>query len=189
VFRCSSCERWFCEKHLKPRLAFIKDLRAIENIPEIRALYYTEVQHEGGHPDFEYSRRKFRELDIEEKRRNELIEQALDRMNHYYAEVEIPEKPIDVEVARKKRVEMLLQEEAEIDKPQTADSHKTVNRIPFRVGDTTLTYENRYHYHFSVPSEAYSIEEYREKLNNAKTLDEVEHILHDYYKHNGKQKS
>ena len=128
MFRCSSCERWFCEKHLKPRLAFIKDLRAIENIPEIRALYYTEAQHEGGHPDFEYSRRKFRELDIEEERRNELIKQALDRMNHYYDDVEEitkPDedeseepKPVDAEVDRKKRVEMLLKEEEEIDKGQ-----------------------------------------------------------------------
>jgi hypothetical protein len=155
-------------------------------------LYYAEkerIEGKEGHPDFEYSRRKFRELDIEEKRRNELIKQALDRMNHYYAEVEIPEKPIDLEEERKRTVEMLLKEEAEIDKPKTADSQKTVEGIPFRVGDTTLTYENRYHYHFSVPSEAYSIEEYREKLNNAKTLDEVEHILHDYYKRHRKQKS
>jgi hypothetical protein len=167
-------------------------LDAIENIPEIRALYFLEseqLESEKGHPDFEYSRRKFRELEIEERRRNELIKQALDRMNHYYAEVEIPEKPIDLEEERKRTVEMLLKEEAEIDKPKTADSHKTVKGIPFRVGETTLTYENRYHYHFSVPSEAYSIEEYREKLNNAKTLDEVEHILHDYYKHHRRQKS
>jgi len=180
------CERWFCERHIEPRLAFIKDLKAIEHSSEIRALYYTEMRYENGHPDFEYSRRKFRELDIEERRRNELIKQALDRMNHYYAEVEIPEKPIDLEEERKRTVEMLLKEEAEIDKPKTADSHKTVNRIPFRVGETTITYENRYNHHFSVPAEAYSIKKYRQKLNNARTLNEVERILHDYYKHHRK---
>ena len=124
------CERWFCEKHLEPRLAFIKDLEAIDKIPEIRVLYYAEIEgKEGqGHPDFEYSRRKFRQLDIEEKRRNDLIKQALDRMNHYYDDVEeITEtdeegseesKPVDVELDRKKRVEMLLKEEEEIDKDQ-----------------------------------------------------------------------
>lgn len=98
-------------------------------------------------------------------------------MNHYYAEVEIPEKPIDLEEKRKKTVEMLLKEEAEIDKRKAANSNKTVKE------EATLTYENRYHHHFSVPAEAYSIEKYRQKFNNAKTLDEVEHILHDYYKH------
>lgn len=186
IYRCKLCDRWFCEKHIEPRLAFIRDLRAIEHSPEVRVLYYTEMRCENGHPDFEYSRRKFRQLDIEEKKRNELIKQALDKMNHYYTEVEIPEKPIDVEADRKKRVEMLQKEEAEIDKPKTADSRKTLKGIPFRVGDTTLTYQNRYHHHFRVPTEAYSSEKYRQKLNNARTLDEVEHILDDYYKHHQK---
>jgi uncharacterized protein YkwD len=129
VYRCELCERWFCERHLEPRLAFIKDLNAIENNPEISALYHNEIEgKDDGHPDFEYSRRKFRELDIEEKRRNELIKQALDRMNHYYDDLEKitepgeeePEepKPLDAEFDRKKRVEILLKEEEEIDKGQ-----------------------------------------------------------------------
>jgi hypothetical protein len=85
VYRCDLCDRWFCEKHFEPRLAFIKDLNAIENNPEISALYHTEVEgKEDGHPDFEYSRRKLTELNIEEKRRSELIEEALNRMNARY---------------------------------------------------------------------------------------------------------
>jgi hypothetical protein len=84
VYQCKLCERWFCEKHIEPRLAFIKDLKAIEKSPEIRALYYTEVEGKEGHPDFVYSRIKLMELDMEEKRRNELIKEALDRMNGYY---------------------------------------------------------------------------------------------------------
>jgi len=85
VFQCRLCERWFCERHIEPRLAFIKDLKAIEESPEIRALYYTEVEgKEEGHPDFVYSRIKLMELDMEEKLRNELIKEALDRMNGYY---------------------------------------------------------------------------------------------------------
>jgi hypothetical protein len=83
VYRCELCERWFCEKHLKPRLAFIKDLEAIDKIPEIRALYYTEIEgKEGkGHPDFQYSRKRLEELDIEEKIRFELINKALNGEN------------------------------------------------------------------------------------------------------------
>lgn len=108
MYRCELCKRWFCEKHLEPKLVFVKNLDAIENIPEVRVLYYTEIREkEGkGHPDFEYSRRKFTQLKLEEKRLNELIKQALDRMNHYYAD--IPEKPIDAEADRQKRVEILL---------------------------------------------------------------------------------
>lgn len=91
VFQCKLCERWFCEKHIEPRLAFIKDLKAIEKSPEIRALYYTEVEgKEEGHPDFVYSRIKLMELDMEEKLRNELIKEALDRMNGYYHRI-LPE--------------------------------------------------------------------------------------------------
>jgi len=87
VYQCKLCERWFCEKHIEPRLAFIKDLKAIEKSPAIRALYYTEMRREDGHPDFEYSRIKLMELDIEEKQRNELIEEAFDRMSGYYHRV------------------------------------------------------------------------------------------------------
>jgi DNA-directed RNA polymerase subunit M/transcription elongation factor TFIIS len=118
VYQCELCERWFCEKHLEPKLAFIKDLYAIWQDPEVRALYFTEIEgKEGkGHPDFEYSQRKFSELKIEERRRNELIKKAFDRMNHYYAELDIPEKPTVREEKRKRIVEKLLEEEAEIDK-------------------------------------------------------------------------
>jgi len=84
VYHCELCERWFCERHLKPRLAFIRDLERVEHSPEIRVLYYTEMQREDGHPDFEYSRRKFNELAIAEKERTELIKRALDGMNAYY---------------------------------------------------------------------------------------------------------
>jgi hypothetical protein len=102
-------------------------------------------------------------------------------MNHYYAEIQ--ETPIDPEAQRKRTVEVLLKEEAEIDKRKTTDSYGTVKGKPFRVGYATTTYENKYHHDFRVPSEVYSIEKYREKLNNAKTLDEVERIIRDYLKH------
>ena len=47
----------------------------------------------------------------------------------------------------------------------------------------THTYANKYHHDFSVPPEVYLDEKYYKKLNEARTLDEVEHIIHDYYKH------
>jgi len=51
---------------------------------EIRVLYHTEMQREDGHPDFAYTQMRFMELDLEEKERNELIRQALDRMNQHF---------------------------------------------------------------------------------------------------------
>jgi hypothetical protein len=83
VYHCELCDRWFCEKHIEPKLSFMRNLSS--NHPrEVEELYNREYKREDGHPDFEYSRRKFAELDIEEKTRSELIKDALDRMNGYY---------------------------------------------------------------------------------------------------------
>ncbi|MCW4047950.1 MAG: hypothetical protein NWE99_10420 [Candidatus Bathyarchaeota archaeon] len=84
VFRCEFCDRLFCEKHIEPRLAFIPNFNPTKYSPELEVLYYQERKRLDGHPDFSYSRMKFEEMDIEEKTRNELIKQALDRMNAHY---------------------------------------------------------------------------------------------------------
>lgn len=84
VFRCKFCNRLFCEKHIEPRLAFIQNFNPTNYSPEIEALYYREYRRTDGHPDFAYSQLKFEELDIEKQTRNELIKQALDRMNAHY---------------------------------------------------------------------------------------------------------
>jgi hypothetical protein len=151
----------------------VKNLDAIENIPEVRVLYYTEIREkEGkGHPDFEYSRRKFTQLKLEEKRLNELIKQALDRMNHYYAD--IPEKPIDAEADRKKRVEILLREEKEI-----KEQPKKEEQIKFPKGVETVVTR----YGFDVPQEVYSNATYREYLEHADNMKSVKVIVDEYYR-------
>jgi hypothetical protein len=50
----------------------------------------------------------------------------------------------------------------------------------------TKTYGNIYNHSFNVPIEVYSDETYREKLDKARTLEEVDKILHDYRKHHRK---
>jgi hypothetical protein len=47
----------------------------------------------------------------------------------------------------------------------------------------TKTYDNVHGHHFNVPIEVYSEEKYRDKLNKARTLNEVENIIRDYRKH------
>ena len=49
------------------------------------------------------------------------------------------------------------------------------------------TYDNIYHHHFWVPTEVYSNIEYRSRLNNARTLNEVEEIINEYNKNKRKE--
>jgi hypothetical protein len=49
--------------------------------PELEALFCKEHKLEGGHPDFEYTLRKFAEIEIEERLRSRLIAEAFDRMS------------------------------------------------------------------------------------------------------------
>jgi len=79
VYHCDLCEKWFCEKHRKPKFPFFVDWDTISDVqgnPEIKALYYTEYKREGGHPDFVYWRKKFEALDLEDRTRNDLIKQG-----------------------------------------------------------------------------------------------------------------
>jgi hypothetical protein len=46
-----------------------------------------------------------------------------------------------------------------------------------------VTTDNKHGHRFSVPPEVYLEEKYYRKLNEARTLDDVEHTIHDYYKH------
>lgn len=61
-----------------------------------------------------------------------------------------------------------------------------IENMSLRVGGKTKTYGNRFHHHFDVPVEVYSDEGYRKRLNHAKTMNEADHIVHDYYKHHRK---
>jgi len=66
-------------------MVFIKDWKLIDSNPEVRTLYYTEMQREDGHPDFAYTQMKLLELDLEEKERTDLIRQALDKRDEHPA--------------------------------------------------------------------------------------------------------
>lgn len=185
VYHCELCGKWFCERHREPKFPYFIDWDTIFDVqgnPEIKLRYYTEYRREDGHPDFVYWRRTVEAFDIEEKTRNELIKQAMDRMMH--SEKNYVELPVDDLADRNKRVEMLLREEIEL----SEQAAKTVNKdIPVKKGVTTKTYDNVYHYHFWVPVEVYSDMEYRDRLNNARTLEEAEQIIEDYNKHYQKE--
>lgn len=65
-------------------MAFIPNFNPTSYSPDVEALYYTEHRRKDGHPDANYSALKFKEMDIEEQGMNELIKQALNRMNQHY---------------------------------------------------------------------------------------------------------
>jgi len=99
LYQCPYCETWFCTKHFDPRLAFIKDLKAIVKYPEARATFEQEEwRREDGHPDFAYSRKRFEELDMEEELRLKLINDALNRSKwgKAYGEEKLERKKVDI---------------------------------------------------------------------------------------------
>ena len=56
-----------------------------------------------------------------------------------------------------------------------------------QIPNLSVTYDNKHGHRFSVPPEVYLDAKYYDKLNEARTLDEVEHIIHDYYKRRPKE--
>jgi len=186
VYYCELCGKWFCERHLKPKFPFFIDWDTIFDVQgnrEIKLRYHMEYRRKDGHPDFVYWRRTVETFRIEEKTRNELIKQAIDRMMH--PEKYGVEKPAEYETDTTKRIEILLREEIELnEKAEKSISKKTY----VKSSSSTFTYDNVYHHHFEVPTEVYSDIEYRNRLNNARTLEEVEKIINDYNIHRRKER-
>src|SRR4030042_5921797 len=103
--------------------------------------------------------------------RREVTTQAFDRM---------------AEANRRRRIRKLREEQTRLKKLKNALSREN-KRESFRVGDSTKTYDNIYHHHFWVPTEVYSDIEYRDRLHYAKTLEEVDQIIKEYYKYHRKE--
>jgi hypothetical protein len=191
VYHCDLCDKWFCEKHLSPKFPYFVDWDTVFDVqgdPEIKALFYAEYKREDGHSDFVYWRKTFEALDLEERRRNELIKKAMDRMMQSEKHVKrLPQKnsvkkPFETEIEEVHR----LIKEANMSSPAMEENLKGTekgneNRTS-SIKKETKTTENKHGYSFTVPFEVYSDTEFREKLNNATTMHEVELITNEYYK-------
>jgi hypothetical protein len=104
VYHCNLCDKWYCETHSKPKFPYFVDWENsfdVQGDPEVKALFFSEYRRNDGHSDFVYLRKTIEALDLEEKTRNELIKQAMDRMNHPNA--------ISDEVKRKENWERYVQ--------------------------------------------------------------------------------
>jgi hypothetical protein len=55
VHYCELCQKWFCEKHLSPKLVFIPDFEHVHKDPKIQLIYEKEYRRKDGHPDPVYT--------------------------------------------------------------------------------------------------------------------------------------
>jgi len=67
LYQCKYCERWFCKKHLEPRLAVMKDLKTAIKDVAWRDLVEKEWGKESGHPDYNYTQERMTELKVEKQ--------------------------------------------------------------------------------------------------------------------------
>lgn len=80
LYRCRHCERYFCKRHLSPRLTAMRS--AIEEIkdPILRNEVYEEWRKPNGHPDWIWTKKYFEELELKEGEKREKIWKVLDQL-------------------------------------------------------------------------------------------------------------
>jgi len=135
------------------------------------SLFFKSIDHEFGIDYFDGRMENLKKESSTIVWKKETIKQKLDKMT---------------EANRRRRRKKFREEQTRLKKLKTAFSRKNLIES-FRVGDLTKTYDNIYHHHFWVPTEVYSNIKYRDRLNDARTLEEVEKIIKDYYKHHRKK--
>jgi hypothetical protein len=78
LYKCPYCGRYFCEKHIEPRIAILRsDIDNINN-PVLRDILYEEWRKPNGHPDWIWSREYLKKLKLEEERKREEFFQLMD---------------------------------------------------------------------------------------------------------------
>ncbi len=157
VYLCDACGKWFCDLHKKPKFPFFVDWETqfdVQGNPAIKAMFYSEFGRKDGHSDLVYFRNKVMEMELEEEYQNFLIKEAMDRMNLYGK----PLREVKVPVIESKH--------------QLSEKERRAN--------ATRTYANKFTHEFPIPAGIYSVDEYYDRLNNAKTLEDVDKIIDDY---------
>jgi len=83
LFQCRYCERWFCKRHLEPRLAVIRDFKTLMKDTSWRNIIEKETRRKNGHPDFAYTRERLHELKTEKAIVGAKITSLLDKSKAY----------------------------------------------------------------------------------------------------------
>lgn len=83
LYQCQYCERWFCKRHLEPRLAVIRDFKTVIKDTTWSNIVEKEWRRKDGHPDFAYTWERFEELKIEKAIIGAKMEALLDKSKGY----------------------------------------------------------------------------------------------------------
>lgn len=164
VFHCDKCRKWFCKQHLEAKFPYFVDWETqfdVQGNPAVKSMFYSEYRRKEGHADFEYLRTKIIEMELEEQYRDWLIQKAIDNM-------------VEANRARNEKAASIAITSV---RSGLIEQDNPLKR-------TTKTYENKFGHTFSVPKEVYADKIFRERLNNANLLCEVEEIVTQYYKKN-----
>jgi hypothetical protein len=157
VYLCDACRKWFCGLHKNPKFPYFVDWETqfdVQGNPVVKTMFYSEFGRKDGHSDLVYFRNKIMEMELEEEYQNFLIKTAMDRMNLYG-------KPLR---------EMVI--------PVIETKHKLTEKQ--KRATATRTYANKFTHEFPIPAGIYSVDEYYNRLNYARTLEEVDEIVDDY---------
>ncbi len=83
LFQCNFCERWFCQTHLEPRLAVIRDFKAVIKDATWRRIVEKERRRKDGHPDYAYTWQRLKELKVEKEITRAKMSALLDKSKAY----------------------------------------------------------------------------------------------------------
>lgn len=130
-------------------------------------MFYSEYGRQDGHADFIYLRSVIEAQEIDEKERKRLIEEAMDKMMNTDFSKPVKQKNGDKYWALEQSMNL---------------THKEAEKLRERDKRAwaTETYANKFGHEFPIPAGIYSIDKYYKKLNNARTLEQIDSIISEY---------
>jgi|GEM_PF-5503654 len=80
LYRCPYCGRWFCEKHIRPKMVTLRD--AIDKIedPTLKDKILEEWRKPDGHPDTAYTLKYYEDLERKKKEEERMFFEALEKL-------------------------------------------------------------------------------------------------------------
>jgi len=100
LFQCRYCERWFCEKHLEPRVAAIRDLKTRLKDADWREVVERDWKRSDGHPDYAYTWKRLSEVRAERHASLERLKSSFKSLRYESINHEEPKTPMVEEIKK-----------------------------------------------------------------------------------------
>jgi len=125
LYQCPYCGRWFCEKHIEPRIATTRE--AIEQIsdPVLRDKVLEEWRKPNGHPDVVWTKKYFEDLKKQQEEQRQKFWEAVEDLERIKEEKEFEKLKKVVEEREK-----IPKYSYEIPIPSTRSISKFIPRKP-----------------------------------------------------------